>query len=67
MAIGSWLNGRMLDAQYQKYKRQAEAQRPETAAPVDLNQEESFPLEKVGHSSLFVHPSLNSAYSLGPS
>ena len=48
MALGSLLNGRMLDAQYQAFRKKADAQRSEEAIPVDWHQEVSFPLEKVG-------------------
>ena len=53
MAIGSSVNGRILDAQYQRYKRKAMAERRETESPVDLSREESFPLEKVVDPYLF--------------
>ncbi|KAF8913095.1 major facilitator superfamily domain-containing protein [Gymnopilus junonius] len=46
MAIGSSVNGHLLDAEYQRFKRLAEALQSDTTSPIDLNREESFPLEK---------------------
>ena len=67
MALGSVINGKILDFEYQRFKRKAAATRSgEKAMEVDVRQEEDFPLEKVysTHSRLLPYLYLTSSFSL---
>ncbi|KDR74378.1 hypothetical protein GALMADRAFT_250288 [Galerina marginata CBS 339.88] len=44
--LGSTITGRMLDRDYRRFKKNAEAQHPGAESGIDLTKEESFPLEK---------------------
>ena len=45
--IGSWSSGRILDGEYQRFKRKVEKEHTGSREGIDVNKEENFPLEKV--------------------
>jgi len=57
MTIGSTINGRVLDSEYQRFKRRIEDSRlvPEKeGVTADISREENFPLEKVCSQTRYV-------------
>ncbi|KAF8204569.1 major facilitator superfamily domain-containing protein [Pholiota molesta] len=64
MIIGSSITGRLLDADYKRFKAQAQARIGE-GEQVNLNQEEDFPLEKARLRLLPIYITLMAAASAG--
>jgi len=54
MIIGSSVMGRILDSEFQRYKKQAAARFADSSDVADLTKEEGFPLEQVGLSSAYL-------------
>lgn len=44
--FGSWSSGRILDSEYQRFKRKIEKEHADSRRGVDITKEENFPLEK---------------------
>ncbi len=45
--IGSWSSGRILDSEYQRFRRKVEKEHAGSREGIDVNKEENFPLENV--------------------
>ena len=45
--FGSWSSGRILDSEYQRFKRKVEKEHAGNRIGIDITKEENFPLEKV--------------------